>query len=1184
MRLKKIQWVALVVLGVFDRCAYAETVLLADSGLKAVRQYAVMNGVWTFEKTFASGSYNGATVQPTGVACDGRQVYVADIGTAKRILTFGLDGAYVGVLTNFASTVTPGGLAFAPDGRLYLSDAFGSTGDKIYRFNLATGENGVLIETTGWGGTFNNPRGLAVDDNGYLYVADRNASLIRRFHAETGAFMNNIYGVSQPQGLVYDYGQRCLFTVSTEPSAQRVHRIHTNGYYRVVYSSSAANAPGIGMTKVGDDLYYSSFAEKKVFRLAADGTRTTAVDTGLVNPEYLAVLLGHPLRSDDGLIGHWQFNDPTNALRLASSVTMPGLRPIQAKGMLQVGAAGVEGGAAWFGAYSRGEILDSAALIPETNDFSVFMWMGLTNTVNTQRHLFSCNNGQAGRCELGVDFDPASLGKLFWWHNGGATLVSTTDVRDGGWHHVGVVRRSDSFELWVDGVMESNAVSSAAISQAVAWRIGSSAFESMFYLLSGGFMDDLRVYDRALASNEVAAVFTAYTSDPGSVPAPEKPDEPVADLGQAAGDLGCTVVAHQPAIGEKIGSPSLVILSDGSYVASYDLNGNPQVQTRVCRSTDDGATWVQSAGIANLMRASLFTDNGALYLIGTQAEPGSVRVHRSDDGGMTWTSGATVSSTNTFHMAAGPVVAQDGRLWKAAEDTGGSGAWPYNARVRIFSAPAGSDLTQLANWTCSAAKAQSGLTAARRFSAWLDGNLAADRTGALVDLLRTVTPQGGTPEAAAWVDVTGTLTAPLFSPSPNLTMLPGAAKPFNVRYDAASDRYWTLVSSVVTNDDPVGVLLPDTLRNRLALYSSYNLRDWCYHTNVLYHAELFRYGFQEGAFGFEGDDLVMLAAAAYEDGLGGASGVDQPNLLISLKVPGFRTIPKDKPAARVLVADAGAGRVVRLCPNSLGQWCEDGLFAKGSYAGRMLTAPRGLVLYGSIVYVSEAVAGGRILAFTKKGVFQGVVTEFPATNVPDALTVAPDGTLYVSDAFGSAGDKVFRVNRLTGAQDVFVDTTGWGGTFVDPRGLTCDGEGNVYVADYQTGNGDGRFRKFAPNGTLLSSSGVFDRPRGVCWDGALNRLIGSVYGACDLFQFNADLQTSSKIGDFFVWTAYFGISLIGQDVCFSNYDQGLVHWLKSFSTQGTIASGLISPAQFIVLPEGGEAYLDTMTGTCIRIR
>lgn len=72
--------------------AYAETVLVVYSGgNKEVRQFSVANGVWTYEKVFASGSYEGKAMTPAGVTSDGRRVYIGDIA-ARRILAFETDG------------------------------------------------------------------------------------------------------------------------------------------------------------------------------------------------------------------------------------------------------------------------------------------------------------------------------------------------------------------------------------------------------------------------------------------------------------------------------------------------------------------------------------------------------------------------------------------------------------------------------------------------------------------------------------------------------------------------------------------------------------------------------------------------------------------------------------------------------------------------------------------------------------------------------------------------------------------------------------------------------------------------------------------------------------------------------------------------------------------------------------
>ena len=131
----------------------AETVLVAYAdGNKEVRQFSVANGVWTYEKVFASGSYEGKAMTPAGVTSDGRRVYIGDIA-ARRILAFETDGTFVGTVTNFATTCMPDCVCAAPNGYLYMSDAFGSAGDRIYRFDLDTWQGGEFIATTGWGET-----------------------------------------------------------------------------------------------------------------------------------------------------------------------------------------------------------------------------------------------------------------------------------------------------------------------------------------------------------------------------------------------------------------------------------------------------------------------------------------------------------------------------------------------------------------------------------------------------------------------------------------------------------------------------------------------------------------------------------------------------------------------------------------------------------------------------------------------------------------------------------------------------------------------------------------------------------------------------------------------------------------------------------------------------------------------
>jgi uncharacterized protein (TIGR03663 family) len=150
-----------------------------------VRQKLAALQVWGSE-----GSTEGRFLSPRAIAISPQgQVYVADSGN-HRIQVFdqngnflkawgGVEGANPGELTE------PWGIAISEDGRVYVADTwnhriqvFDEDGNFITEFGTFANTNG---EVDAWPGAFWGPRGIAIDKEGNVYVADTGNKRIQKF-------------------------------------------------------------------------------------------------------------------------------------------------------------------------------------------------------------------------------------------------------------------------------------------------------------------------------------------------------------------------------------------------------------------------------------------------------------------------------------------------------------------------------------------------------------------------------------------------------------------------------------------------------------------------------------------------------------------------------------------------------------------------------------------------------------------------------------------------------------------------------------------------------------------------------------------------------------------------------------------------------------------------------------------
>jgi DNA-binding beta-propeller fold protein YncE len=183
--------------------------------------------------TLQPHSGNGSFRLPVYVAVSPKteEVFVSD-RLREDIDVYSPSGKYLRALRppgSASGKANPLGLAFGPEGDLYMTDVGGSR--RNHRVLVLGGSGSESLRTIGSRGMFWFPNGLAVDGKGDLYVADSNDGRVAIFNPAGKLVSAIARGVGEgdlalPRGIAIN-GDR-LFVVDTTAQTVKVFHLHGN--------------------------------------------------------------------------------------------------------------------------------------------------------------------------------------------------------------------------------------------------------------------------------------------------------------------------------------------------------------------------------------------------------------------------------------------------------------------------------------------------------------------------------------------------------------------------------------------------------------------------------------------------------------------------------------------------------------------------------------------------------------------------------------------------------------------------------------------------------------------------------------------------------------------------------------------------------------------------------------------
>jgi hypothetical protein len=338
----------------------------------------------------------------------------------------------------------------------------------------------------------------------------------------------------------------------------------------------------------------------------------------------------------NGLVAHYPFNGNANdASGSGNNCTVNGAH-------LATDRFGNPSGSYSFTAYPQSIATSGSAGFPSgTNDFSISLWLARSLILTNDAEIVLCN---AVRNDLQLDFYPstATTSVVDFWTGGSALSTSALSWVPNQWYNLQLVRSQNVVTIYRDGIIigqyhTANAITAPPASDYLQFGLGVPPQIHQFY----GQLDDIRVYNRALSTNEVQQLYEYETSSLTSGLVAYYPFNGNANDASGNGNNGTLIGTDWKFATDRFGNPQSALFLNNTSSWSPTLNGAYVSAPRSAALDFSGdftlSVWVDlSTGVTNQQETLISNGSDGFGAVDFSISPFSGNFSRNDELSCGW--------------------------------------------------------------------------------------------------------------------------------------------------------------------------------------------------------------------------------------------------------------------------------------------------------------------------------------------------------------------------------------------------------------------------------------------------------------------------------------------------------------------------------------------------------------------